>query len=105
MSCDCWCSVALPRVAVGWSAVCDSGIFLSYPLAFIKWALSRENLSSELPTKLVSSQSPQLQRMARNCNFTCSKFTYDTFRKANNKGAACVVRKPPKTGFPAPRPK
>ena len=23
MSCDCYCSVALLRVAVGWSAVCD----------------------------------------------------------------------------------
>ena len=48
-------------------------------------------------------------------NFTSSKFTYDTFQKANNKGAdqtarmrrlvcACVVRKPPKTGFLASRP-
>ena len=45
----------------------------------------------------------------------CSKFSYDTFNKANNKGAdqtawmrrlvcACVVRKPPKTGFLALRP-
>ena len=25
MSCDCWCSVALPQVAVGWSAVCNCG--------------------------------------------------------------------------------
>ena len=51
-----------------------------------------------------------------NWNFTCSKFTYDTFQKANNKGAdqtarmrrlvcACVVRKPPNTGFLASRPK
>ena len=49
-----------------------------------------------------------------NWNFTCSKFTYDTFHKVNNKGAdqtarmrrlvcACVVRKPPKTGFLAKR--
>ena len=45
-----------------------------------------------------------------NWNFTCSKFTYDTFHKANNKGAdqtaqmcrlvcSCVVRKPLTTGF------
>ena len=25
--CDCCCSVALPHGAVGWSAVCDCGIF------------------------------------------------------------------------------
>ena len=47
-----------------------------------------------------------------NWNFTCSQFS---FQKANNKGAdqtarmrrlicACVVRKPPKTGFLATRP-
>ena len=50
-----------------------------------------------------------------NRNFTCNKFTYKTFKKANNKGTdqtawtsrlvcACVVRKPPKTGFLASRP-
>ena len=43
-------------------------------------------------------------------NFTCSKFTYETFKKANNKGAdqtarkrrllcACVVGYPPKDRF------
>ena len=43
-------------------------------------------------------------------NFTGTKFTYDTFQKANNKGAdqsarmrrlvcACVVCEPQKTGF------
>ena len=26
-SCDCKCSVSLPHVVVGWSAVCDCGIF------------------------------------------------------------------------------
>ena len=30
-----------------------------------KWASSRQNLSSGFPTKRVSSQSPQLQRLAR----------------------------------------
>ena len=45
----------------------------------------------------------------------CSKLRYDTLQNANNKGAdqtarmrrlvcACVVRKPPKTGFLASRP-
>ena len=67
------------------------------------------NLSSGFPTERVSKQSPQLQRLARNQNFTCRKITYDTFRKANNEGAyqtarmrrlvcGCAVRKPPKTG-------
>ena len=26
VSCECYCSVALPHGAVGWSAVCDCGI-------------------------------------------------------------------------------
>ena len=30
MYCNCYCSVALPHGAVGWSAVCDCGIFWSY---------------------------------------------------------------------------
>ena len=30
MSCYCQCSVALPHDAVGWSAVCDCDISLSY---------------------------------------------------------------------------
>ena len=32
MSCDCYCSVALPHAAVGWSAVCDCGISWTYSL-------------------------------------------------------------------------
>ena len=50
-----------------------------------------------------------------NRNFACSEFRYESFQKANNKGAdqaarmrrlfcACVVRKPPKTGFVTSRP-
>ena len=35
----------------------------------IKWALSRENLSSGCPTKRVSNQFPQLQRLARKMKF------------------------------------
>ena len=37
MSYDCWCSVAPPHGAVGWSALCDSCIFLSYSLTFFQW--------------------------------------------------------------------
>ena len=34
MSFDCYCSVFLPHGAMGWSAVCDCGISLSYSLNF-----------------------------------------------------------------------
>ena len=34
VSCDCYCSVALPHCAVGWSEVCDCGISGSYPFTF-----------------------------------------------------------------------
>ena len=80
-------------------------------------ALTLQNLSSGFLTKGVTSQSPQLQRLARKFNFMCSKFTYDydTFQKGNNKIAdqmgwmrrlvcACVVLKSPKTGFLAWKP-
>ena len=33
-SCGCWYSVSLPRCVVGWSAVCDCGIFRSCTLYF-----------------------------------------------------------------------
>ena len=67
-------------------------------------------MSSGFPTKRVSNQSSQLQRLAKNSNFTFCKFTSDTLQIANNKGAdqtvrksrlvwACVVRKPLKAGF------
>ena len=60
---------------------------------------------SEIQTSLLSYRD-QLE----NWNFTCSKFMYDTFQKANNKGAdqsaqmrrlvcACVVHKPPEDRF------
>ena len=35
MYCDSQCSVAPPRGAEGWSAVCDCGISRSYSLAFL----------------------------------------------------------------------
>ena len=34
MSCHFICSVALPHGAMGWSAVCDSGISCSYSIKF-----------------------------------------------------------------------
>ena len=37
--------------------------------AYSIWASSRENLSSGFPTKQVSNQSPQLQRLARKLKF------------------------------------
>ena len=66
---------------------------------------------SEFQTSLLS-----YSNYLESWNFTCSKFTYDNFQKANNNGAdqtarmrrlvcACVVRKPPKTGFLALWPK
>ena len=39
------------------------------PIGALKWALSRENLSSRCPTKRVSDQFPQLQRLARKLKF------------------------------------
>ena len=33
VSSDCYCSVALPNGVVGWPAVCDCGISLSYSLS------------------------------------------------------------------------
>ena len=52
-----------------------------------KWASLRENLSLEFSTIGISNQSPQLQRLAGNLHFACSKFGYYTFQKLNNKGA------------------
>ena len=63
-------------------------------------------LKSEFQTSLLS-----YADWLENCNFTCSKFTYDTFHKGAYQTArmcrlvcTCVVRKPPKTGFLATRP-
>ena len=38
-------------------------------VAYYIWAATRENLSSGFPTKRVSNQSPQLQRLARKLKF------------------------------------
>ena len=37
-------------------------------------------------TKRHSNQPPQLQRLAKNCNFICSWFRCDTFQYVKNKG-------------------
>ena len=84
-------------------------------MANIIWATLRENLSLGCPTKRVSNQSPQLQRLAKKLKLTCSKFTHDTFQRVNNKGAdqtarmrrvvlAFLVCNPRKPGFLASRP-
>ena len=41
MSCDCTCKCSAPfrRDAVGWSTVCDCGIYCSYLLTFFKHTL------------------------------------------------------------------
>ena len=41
----------------------------TFHLVYIIWASSRENLSLGFPTKRVSNQSPQLQRLARKFKF------------------------------------
>ena len=41
MSCDSHCSVALPHGIMGWSAVCDCGISLSYLLALLRISSNR----------------------------------------------------------------
>ena len=63
---------------IGWI---EGGVFRQYikdtiyylqallPYTCIIWASLRENLSSGFPTKRVSKQSPQLQRLARKLNF------------------------------------
>ena len=81
-----------------------------------RWASLRQHLSLGFQTKWDSNQPAQLQRLARKMKFRCSKLRYGTFQNGNNKGAgqtarmrrlvcACVVRKPPKTGFLASRPR
>ena len=79
--------------------------------ANISWTSTRQTLSSGLPTKQDSNQSPHLQRLPRR-----SKLRVASLENANDKGAdqsarslhmlvcAFVVRKPPKTGFLASRP-
>ena len=78
------------------------------------WATSRENLSSGFPSKRVSNRSPQPQRLSRMlkfhlhqvyiCNFPKKRITKALIRlRMRRLVCACVVRKPPKTGFLATR--
>ena len=48
MSCDYYCSVAHPHGLVGWSAVCDCGIYWSYSLTFLFTALNTKLFSLSL---------------------------------------------------------
>ena len=63
--------------------------------------------------KAIFKQSTPLQRLARKLNFTCSKFTYGAFQKANNKDVdqaagmrrlvcTCVNQPPPHPPPPPP---
>ena len=61
-------------------------------------------MSSGFPSKPDSTSPISYRDYLENWNFTRSKFTYDTFRKANNKGADQTARIPPKAGFLATRP-
>ena len=76
MSCFCYCSVALPHGAMGWSAVCDCGISLSYSLAFfltlgrLNYAFLQKGLSYK---KLYLSNSESLHQGFSKGN---SKFFY-----------------------------
>ena len=52
-------------------------------------------MSSGFRTKRDSNQSPQLQLQARKLKFASSKFRYDSFQLANNKGADQTARSAP----------
>ena len=98
----------------------------------VKWSTSVEDKQSETDTlngprrektclrgfrhSEIQTSLPSYRDALENRNFTRGKFTYETYQKANNKGAdqsarmrrlvcVCVVHKPPKTGFLALRPK
>ena len=45
MSCDCYCSVALPNGAVGWFAVCDCG----FPDHVLNCILANSDGQEEMP--------------------------------------------------------
>ena len=117
MSFDCQCSVALLHGAV----VCLHRVIVVFPdiaLTFLvmlsgprrQKTCPRGFRQREIQTSLLS-----YKDYVENRNSTCSTFTYDNFQNVNNKGAdqtaqmrrlvcACVVRKPPKTGFLTSRP-
>ena len=47
MSCGCYCSLPLPHIDVGWSAVCDCEISWSYS-SFFKKILNKETFKKKL---------------------------------------------------------
>ena len=49
--------------------------------------LALESMTSRLPTRSWPNRLDQLQRLARAWKFACSKYRYNTFQEANNKGA------------------
>ena len=78
-------------------------------------ASSRETCLRGFRQSEIQTSLPSCRDSLENRNFTRSKFIYETYQNANNKGAdqsarmrrlvcVCVVRKPPKTGFLAFRP-
>ena len=69
------------------------------------WASLRENLLWGFPSRSYPNQPAELQRLARYLKFAYNRLRFDTFQKANNKGAdqsagicravcAAVIRKP-----------
>ena len=61
--CITWIGLELRRRQLHWPS------YIGGILAFVIWAATQENLSSGFPTKRVSNQSPQLQRLVRKLKF------------------------------------
>ena len=97
-------------IALLWVSIDNTKKTLSEALYIIIITCLRGFWQSAIQTSLLN-----YRDQIENWNFARSKSRYNTFQKANNKGAgqtarmrrlvcACVVRKPPKTGFLATRP-
>ena len=110
----------VPLTGPGWSQITgQSGSLLSFNTSYKAWnhmgLIARKpvlGVSDKASFKPVSSATVTSLRIEIS---PVPSLHYDTFQKANNKGAdqsaqmcrlvcACVVRKPPKTGFLALRP-
>ena len=100
----------IERYQINISLVCERNCHISIGSIRPEKACLQGFRQNKLQTSLLS-----YRDKLEHCNFTCSKYTYNTFQKENNKGAdqtagkrrlvcACVVRKPPKTVFLASRP-
>ena len=68
---NCWKSQAVAQISYEMITCVWASMQKNSDIACSKfiWASSRENLSSGFPTKRVSNQSPQLQRLARKLKF------------------------------------